>query len=129
MTRYLTAPVLILIGVVVMALALGIGLASLLTGEASLIALGVSLGVLIGVPVGAAAYGLGFRRGQSSGINQSSQAITLTPEQAEVLMRTLERQQTSPAGFGITTRQPRQITSVGGADLSSLSGDSETHQP
>lgn len=129
MTRFLTPPVLVLIGVVVVALALGIGLANLLTGDVSLMALGIALGVLIGVPVGAAAYGLGFRRGQSSNMSESSQSIALTPEQADTLMRALERQQTSPAGFGLAARQPRNITSVGGADLSALSGDSDTPQP
>jgi len=128
MKRYLTPPILALVGVIVLAIALAFLLGNLLVGDASLIALGVALGILIGAPVGAIAYGLGFRRGRSSTMAESAPVITLTPEQAETLMRALERQQTSPAAFGVSTRQPRQITPVGGADLSALSGDSDTTQ-
>ncbi len=128
MSRFLTLPVLVLVGILAFAIVLAVLLSNLLIGEAGLIVLGMALGTLIGVPLGAIAYRMGFRHGQSSAQDSGRPTLRLTPDESELLMRALERQQTSPGAFGLTTRQTRPITSVGGADLSALSGETESSE-
>lgn len=128
-SRWITPRLLVLIGVIAFAVALAAWLSSLLVGDASLVALGMALGIILGVPIGLGSYWLGFRRGQSAAAEQRP-LVTLTPEQSDILLRALERQQTSPAAFGLATRQPRQITPVGGVDLSAITGEPpENTQP
>jgi hypothetical protein len=54
-----------------------------------------------------------------------SSGLSLSPEQTELLLKAIERQQASPAGFGLASREPRTFNSVGGADMADLSGDAQ----
>ena len=128
MTRYLTPPVLALIGVVIIAAILAFVLSGLLVGDVAILTLGVAIGVLLGVPLGGLAVWLGYREGLKAGMGTPTSTITLTADQSEALMRTLERQQTSPGAFGLTTRKSRDISAVGGADLSPYGSESEQGQ-
>ena len=125
--RYLSSPVLGLIGVVAAAAILAFVLSGLLSGDGELLTLGIAVGVLLGAPLGGITVWLAYREGQKAGTANQSPTVTLTPEQSEALMRALERQQTSPGGFGLTTRKGRDISAVGGADLSSI-GDTDQGQ-
>ena len=127
--RYLTPPALGLLGVVVVAAILAILLSGLVTGDTALLTFGIAIGILLGAPVGGVVVWLAFREGQKAGSISNPPVVTLTTEQSETLMRALERQQTSPGGFGLTTRKGREITAVGGADLSSIGEESDQGQP
>ena len=129
MTRYLTPRVLGLIGVVIIAAILAFALSGLLTGDAALLTLGMAIGIALGVPLGGIVVWLAYREGVKTGSSTRSPNITLTHDQSEALMRALERQQTSPGTFGLTTRKTRDISAVGGADLDSFSGESDQGQP
>lgn len=128
MTRYLTPPVLGLFGVVVFAAVLGFVLSGLLNGDIALLVLGIAIGVLLGALLGGIVAWLAFQEGQKVGSAIQNPTVTLTPDQSEALMRALERQQTSPGGFGLTTRKGRDISAVGGADLSSFGEEADQDQ-
>ena len=129
MTRYLTPPVLSLIGVMIVAAIMGFILSGLLVGNAAILALGIAIGILLGVPLGGITAWLAYREGVKASNKVQSPIVTLTPDQSEALMRALERQQTSPGAFGLTTRKSRDISVVGGADLASFGGESDQGQP
>jgi hypothetical protein len=111
-----------LIGVSIFAITLAIVIGISLTGEALMIALGIAIGVIIGIPVGAVAMTLGLRVQSQSSPNTQ---LTLTPKQADQLMRALERPQTSPGSFSMPAHQERQISMVGGAELVDTFDDSQ----
>lgn len=115
---------LIPLGIVVFAITLALILRDSLSGEAALIAVGIAIGLIIGVPVGMLSMNLALRGNRLTPppISQSD-GLTLNPEQTELLLKAIERQQASPAGFGLAARQPRSFTSVGGAGVADVSGD------
>ncbi len=119
--------IIVLVGVAAFAVTLAIVLGSRLSGEALLVVLGIALGVVLGIPVGAMAVLVGRRTGQAEGdvpgMAESSSVITLTDEQAELLSRALGRPQASAEGFRLASRQGRQFSAVGGADLADSSDD------
>jgi hypothetical protein len=127
-TRYLTPPVLGLIGVVIIAAILAFVLSGLLVGDAALLTLGVAIGFLLGVPLGGVAVWMAYRDGHKAGRGAQSPTVALTPDQSEALLRALERQQTSTGAFGLTTRKGRDISAVGGADLASLGSEPDQGQ-
>jgi hypothetical protein len=110
------------LGVITFAVMLVIILRDSLTGEAAQVAVGIGIGLIVGVPVGMASMGLAVRASRYTQPPASPPAVglTLTPEQTELLIKAIERQQANPAGFGLAARQTRTITSVGGADVSDL---------
>lgn len=118
----------VLVGVSIFAVALALVIGSRLTGEALLVALGIALGVILGIPVGVMAVLIG-RRGEkaasrASGIDDGSTAVVLTDQQVERLFRALDRpQQASADAFTLPSRQERQFSAVGGADLSGTVDD------
>ena len=109
------------LGVIAFAVMLAFVLRDSLSGEAAQLAAGIAIGLIVGVPVGMASMGLAVRasRYTQPPVSQSA-GLTLTPEQTELLIKAIERQQANPAGFGLAARQTRSITSVGGADVSDL---------
>lgn len=117
---------LIPLGVVAFAVTLAVVMRDSLSGEAQLVAFGIAIGLIVGVPVGMLSMALA-RRADRAGHAQasSSTALSLSPDQTELLLRAIERQQASPASFGLTSREGRTFTAVGGADVSGLSGDTE----
>ena len=117
---------LIPLGIVVFALSLAIALRDSLSGDAALIAVGVAIGLAVGVPAGMLAMGAANRRSQPAQppVVQPG-GVTLSPEQTELLLKAIERQQASPASFGVTSREARTFTSVGGASVADLPGDAQ----
>jgi hypothetical protein len=115
---------LIPLGIFVFAITLAIVLRDSLSGEAALIAVGIAIGLAIGVPAGMLSMTLAGRWNRSvpPPVSQSS-GLTLSPEQTELLLKAIERQQASPAGFGLAARETRSFTSVGGANVADLSGE------
>lgn len=115
---------LIPLGIVVFAISLALMLRDSLSGEAALIAVGIAIGLAIGVPAGMISMSLSGRGSRTTPPpDQKSSGLTLTPDQTELLLKAIERQQASPASFGLAARQPRAFTSVGGAPAADLSGD------
>src|SRR5689334_7499087 len=113
----------ITLGVLAFAVTLAFILRDSLSGEAAQITVGVAIGLILGVPIGMASMGLAVRAGRfvQPPAAPPPTGLTLTPEQTELLIKAIERQQASPAGFGLAARQTRNITSVGGADVADLS--------
>ena len=119
--------IIILAGVLAFAIALGIVLGIRLASQAMAVVLGVTVGVVAGVAVGVLAVIVILRTGyaqsgypmiwdgQESG--ERPGAIMLTPEQADVLLKTLQSQQASPDAFPLATGRRREFTAVGGAEL------------
>lgn len=109
------------LGVLAFAVMLAAVLRDSLSGAAALIAVGIAIGLIVGVPVGMLSMGLAGRAGRLAQTQAPEpRGLVLTPEQTELLLKAIERQQTSPAGFGLTSRETRSFTSVGGADVSEL---------
>jgi len=118
---------LIPLGIVVFAISLALMLRDSLSGEAALIAVGIAIGLVIGVPVGMFSMRLAGRAGRAiqPPVSQQSAGLILSPEQTELLMKAIERQQASPAGFGLAAREPRSFTSVGGAGVADLPDETQ----
>ncbi len=117
---------LIPLGVVAFAITLAVVLRDSLSGEAQLVAFGIAIGLSVGIPVGMASMALARRADRTSQTpTPPSTALSLSPDQTELLLRAIERQQASPGGFGLTSREGRTFTAVGGADVASLSNDTE----
>lgn len=116
-----------LIGLSIFAIVLAIVIGTQLTGGALLIAFGIALGIILGIPVGAMAVLVGRRKGptgQPWSAEEGSTMLTLTEEQAERLFKAIDRpQQASADGFTLPSRQGRQFSAVGGADLSDSADD------
>jgi len=114
------------LGIVVFAISLALMLRDSLTGEAALIAAGIAIGLAIGVPAGMISMSLAARGSRSIPPPISDPgSLTLTPDQTELLLKAIERQQASPAGFGLAARQPRSFTSVGGAPVADMPADAQ----
>jgi hypothetical protein len=125
---------LIPLGVVAFAITLATLLRDSLSAEGRLVAVGVALGLIVGVPVGMLAVTLAART-RVAGASQPPPAagLALTPEQTDLLVKSLERGQASPPGFGLAAQRNRTFSAVGGADLPDTPGDGEergsTSQP
>ncbi|MBN1431044.1 MAG: hypothetical protein JXB07_21930 [Anaerolineae bacterium] len=118
--------VIVLIGVSIFAITLAVVIGSRLTGQVLVIALGIALGIVIGIPVGALTMVVGLRsRSQSTGVESGATTIVLTDQQTDLLIRALERPQTSPDSFTLPPRQDRSFSVVGGADLSDTFDDAQ----
>ena len=102
-------------GVLVFAIGLAAIIGSRLPGETLGVALGIALGIIIGVPIGMLSVLIGQRSRQAQ--SDSSAALMLTPDQADALLKALERPQVSPESFPLPPRQERQFSVVGGADV------------
>lgn len=118
----------ILVGVSLFAITLAVVIGGRIEGEVLLIALGIAIGIVLGIPVGAMAVMLGRRGEQSSdhmsGIEEGSTAVILTDQQADRLFRALDRpQQASADAFTLPSRQERQFSAVGGAELTDTIDD------
>jgi hypothetical protein len=111
------------LGVLAFAVTLAFVLRDSLSGEAAQLTAGIAIGLILGVPVGIASMTLAMRAGRFAQppISPPQPGLALTPEQTELLIKAIERQQASPAGFGLAARQTRSITSVGGADVADVS--------
>lgn len=116
---------LIPLGVVAFAVTLAIVMRDSLSGEAQLVAVGIAIGLIVGVPAGMLSMALAGRASRSDQPASPSPSISLSPEQTEMLLKAIERQQASPAGFGLTSRQERTFSAVGGAEVPGLSGDAD----
>jgi hypothetical protein len=117
---------LIPLGVVAFAVTLAIMMRDSISGEARLVAAGIAVGLIIGVPVGMWSMALARRAGRADPLAPpSSGALSLSPEQTDMLLRAVEHQQASPHSFGLASRQERTFHAVGGADLLDGAGDTE----
>lgn len=115
-----------LISISIFAIALAIVIGNRLTGETMVIALGIALGIVIGIPVGALTIMIGARMpGRSSGAEEGATTLVLTSQQADQLLRALERPQTSPDSFALPPRSDRSFSAVGGAELTDLFDDTQ----
>lgn len=117
---------LIPLGVIAFAVTLAIVLRDSVSGEARLLVTGIALGLIIGVPVGMISMLLAGRARRSE-IPPASPlgGISLSPEQTELLFKAIERQQALPQDFGLTPRQSRTFSAVGGAALPDSTSDGE----
>ncbi len=117
---------LIPLGVVAFAITLAMVVRDSLSGEAQLVAFGIAIGLIAGVPVGMASMALARRADRASQAPAPpSTGLSLSPDQTALLLRAIERQQASPSSFGLTAREGRTFTAVGGADVSGGSADGE----
>lgn len=114
---------LIPLGIVVFAITLAIVLRDSLSSDSALIATGIAIGLIVGVPVGMFSMTLAGRFSPPPASPPAG--LSLSPEQTELLLKAIERQQASPSGFGLAAREPRTFNSVGGADVTDLSGDAQ----
>ena len=115
----------------VFAIVLAIVIGNRLSLQAMVIALGVAVGVAVGVPVGVLVATLkpghttaprvlsldGQRGDPDLQPGDVPTTIILTADQADALVKVLQRQQARPESFALTPRQQREFTIVGGADL------------
>lgn len=122
----MNARYLIPLGVVAFAITLALVLADSLSAEGRVLALGLAVGLIIGVPVGMLSMALAARARSAGRSQPDSQAgPALSPEQTDLLLKSLERGQASPQAFGLAARQRRTFSAVGGADLADARGDEE----
>lgn len=116
-----------LVGALAFSITLGIVVGTRLVGQAVAIALGAAVGVTVGVVVGVTAALVILRMGRfRDGVypvwdglepGETPTVIALTPEQADVLLRALQRQQASPEAFSMPVGRSREFSAVGGASL------------